>query len=248
MSLIRITALLMLIGLIAIQKISSLETTERQDQFSPYDLRREKELLNPSTNHQRPLQQNNDGFFASFDWRLRNLLSEDRSFFVSLYGGRYTDRHLATKVLMFKPIDYEDSWLKVLAIGSIFYNNSNLYNLEYEVQFGNHIGEQQHQEYNIVGIFRWLYLPDIFGNPLSLAIGNGVSYATMTPPIEEKSRTNINASKWLNYLLIEGMLSLKNNEHWHLFGRIHHRSGVFGLYNGVRGGSNIMTGGLRYSF
>jgi len=182
----------------------------------------------------------NSGVFHSF-------LRSNR-FFVSIYGGRYTDRHLASKVLMLKPIYYENSWLQVFVVGSTFFESLPYLSLEYELQIGKHVGEQYHEEINIAAILRWHYLPDILGQSISVAVGMGESYATMTPPIEQRSRTNVNATKWLNYLVIEGMISPNLFPTWHLFGRIHHRSGLFGLYNGVRGGSNIMTVGIRHNF
>jgi hypothetical protein len=35
---------------------------------------------------------------------------------------------------------------------------------------------------------------------------------------------------------------------WTLFGRVHHRSGVFGLFDGMNGGSNVVGAGIRYTF
>jgi hypothetical protein len=169
-------------------------------------------------------------------------------FFIIVYGGRYTDRHLGEKVLMLKPIYYEDSWTKTLAVGRILMERSEFYRLEFETQFTKHIGEQSHYEFNLVFAIRMRYNPFSTYMPLSLALGNGISYATEVPVIEERSRTNINATKLLNYLMLEIAAEIPKTENWELIGRIHHRSGVFGLYNGVRGGSNIMTAGLRYYF
>ncbi len=177
-------------------------------------------------------------------------LSSDSSdlsgYFLTIYGGRYTDRHLLDKVLMLKPIYYEDSWMQAIALGKNIYQKSSLFRLEVETQFANHIGEQKHYEFNVLFVFRLLNITSNFQLPFSLAFGNGLSYATEVPKIEERSRTNLNASRLLNYLLLEIATDLPSIPNWEIIGRIHHRSGVFGLFNNVHGGSNIMTIGLRY--
>lgn len=180
----------------------------------------------------------------------RKSLSAKNSqgFFITIYGGRYTDRHLGEKVLMLKPIYYEDSWLKTIALGKIIYNDSYLYRLELESQLSNHVGEQSHYEFNFLITFRLSYDTAHHSFPLSFAFGNGISYATRVPKIEESSRTNTNASKLLNYLLLEVAADIPRVSDWKIVGRIHHRSGVFGLFNNVRGGSNVMAAGIRHYF
>lgn len=168
--------------------------------------------------------------------------------FITVYGGRYTDRHLGEKVLMLKKIYYEDSWLQTIAVGKILFDNNPHFRIELEAQFANHIGEQKHYEFNFLAAFRLQYTPFSFLSPFTFAFGNGVSYATEVPVIEDRSRTNVNASQFLNYLLLEVAASHPKVSNWEMVGRIHHRSGVFGLYNGVRGGSNVMAIGLRHYF
>jgi|SRR5690554_1772612 len=174
-----------------------------------------------------------------------NLLS---GYSVTVYGGRYTDRHLRAKILKLKPIYYENSWLMSLAVSKQIFDRSDFFRLELETQFAKHIGEQKHYEFNTLLTLRLRYQTASFSFPLSFAVGNGLSYATETPVIEERSRTNVNASRFLNYLLLEIAVDLPILENWEAVGRIHHRSGVFGLYSNVRGGSNIMTVGTRYNF
>jgi hypothetical protein len=135
-----------------------------------------------------------------------------------------------------------------LAISRVILDRSDFYRLEFEAQFADHVGEQKHYEFNALITVRLRYRTEGFSLPVSFAVGNGFSYATETPAIEERSRTNVNASKFLNYLLLEIAVDVPALTNWEVVGRIHHRSGVFGLYNSVRGGSNIMTAGMRYNF
>ena len=89
-----------------------------------------------------------------------------------------------------------------------------------------------------IGLRAWL-LPR-----LSLGVVQGVSLNTSLSNFESTYRDK--ASQLLNYLAfeVEGSLSPQ----WSLVGRIHHRSGAFGIYNGVKEGSNAYLLGLRYRF
>ncbi|MCT0219064.1 DUF3769 domain-containing protein [Synechococcus sp. CS-1329] len=79
---------------------------------------------------------------------------------------------------------------------------------------------------------------------LSLGFVQGVSLNTNLSNYEDTYRER--SARLLNYLgfEIEGSLSPQ----WSMVGRIHHRSGAFGTYNGVREGSNAYLLGLRYHF
>jgi hypothetical protein len=80
----------------------------------------------------------------------------------------------------------------------------------------------------------------------SLAIGNGISYATKIPEIE--ARKHEETSNILNYLMIEMDFAVPWQSDWSIFARFHHRSGIFGLINDVSGGSNAVGLGLKYTF
>ncbi|EAQ75471.1 hypothetical protein WH5701_01445 [Synechococcus sp. WH 5701] len=79
---------------------------------------------------------------------------------------------------------------------------------------------------------------------LSLGFVQGVSLNTNLSNYESTYREK--SARFLNYLgfEIEGSFSPQ----WSMVGRIHHRSGAFGTYNGVREGSNAYLLGLRYRF
>ncbi len=77
---------------------------------------------------------------------------------------------------------------------------------------------------------------------LSFSVLEGVSYNNNASNYERTFRDKY--SKLLNYLSfeIEAALSRK----FSVVGRIHHRSGAFGFYNGTKEGSNAYLLGLRY--
>jgi hypothetical protein len=89
-----------------------------------------------------------------------------------------------------------------------------------------------------IGLRAWL-LPR-----LSVAVVQGVSFNSSLSNFESTYRDQ--ASQLLNYLAFEVEAAV--SPQWSLVGRIHHRSGVFGLYDGVEEGSNAYLLGLRHRF
>ena len=77
---------------------------------------------------------------------------------------------------------------------------------------------------------------------LSLSVVEGISFNTDVSLYEKTFREE--NSQLLNYLGFEVEAAISPD--LSLVGRIHHRSGAFGLYNGVSGGSNGYLLGLRY--
>ena len=77
---------------------------------------------------------------------------------------------------------------------------------------------------------------------LSLGLVEGVSYFTSDSNYERTYRENY--AQFLNYLGFE--LEAAVSPQLSLVGRIHHRSGAFGTYSGVREGSNAYLIGARY--
>jgi hypothetical protein len=80
----------------------------------------------------------------------------------------------------------------------------------------------------------------------SFAIGEGISYATSVPALEASSDEN--SKRLLNYLMLEASFASPNYKRLHLFVRIHHRSGMFGVYHAGNTGSNSLGLGIRYLF
>ena len=79
---------------------------------------------------------------------------------------------------------------------------------------------------------------------LNVGVVQGVSVTTSLSNFEDTFRER--SSRILNYLgfEVEGSFSPQ----WSVVGRIHHRSGAFGTFNGVKEGSNAYLLGLRYRF
>lgn len=89
------------------------------------------------------------------------------------------------------------------------------------------------------GNFPWdKYIVNTFG------IGWGVSYDTRVSTWE--SHDSDNTKRLLNFLAFETTLALPKLPQWQLVLRLHHRSGVFGLYGADNAGSNYVGVGIRY--
>jgi hypothetical protein len=120
---------------------------------------------------------------------------------------------------------------------------------ELEGQLVQHVGQQSHQEVNAVLVARWMRFPWDHRLDTRVAFGEGLSYATRTPPIEPRARRPDEQSvRLLNYLLLEIEVVVPRRERWSVFTRIHHRSGVAGLFGNVQGGSNFIGLGARYRY
>ncbi len=163
--------------------------------------------------------------------------------FVSLYGGRAFYDDLAN-ILSDK--EYVDSYVAVLAVGKGLADYKHYLRLEGEGQVAKHWGEQDHFEFNALLGLRWLPFPWDRYLDTSFAVGAGLSYATDDPEIEVEK--NDRTARLLGYLMFELGVVVPQQPKWTLFARVHHRSGAFGFFDGVSGGSNVVGAGLRYAF
>ena len=95
--------------------------------------------------------------------------------------------------------------------------------------------------------FRWERFPWNRYVPTTFAIGEGISYASKVPYRETRNSSQ-GTKKLMNYLSFELTLGIPKYPHWQIIWRIHHRSGVYGLYDAGNSGSTAVGLGLRYMF
>ena len=95
-------------------------------------------------------------------------------------------------------------------------------------------------------LFRWANFP--WNNTIntSFALAEGISYDTSIPFIEKKD--NSNTKHLLNFMVVEVTVAYPHYPRLQLVGRIHHRSGAYGLYHAGNTGSNDLSLGVRYLF
>lgn len=143
--------------------------------------------------------------------------------------------------------DFNDAYMLGVAGSRELSRWQELLALEVEGQVVMQFKKQDHGEGNLLLAARWLEFPWNDSVRTSIAVGEGISYASSVPTIETE-RSPGRTSKLLNYLLLELELAPQQQSRWSFVTRIHHRSGVFGLYNGVSLGSNLLGIGMKYRF
>ena len=100
------------------------------------------------------------------------------------------------------------------------------------------------------------YNMDFLQNRVRLGLGEGISYTSdvLWSEYNEATAEGDNYSKFLNYLDLSidfdlgRLVRYKPLENTYIGWTIKHRSGVFGLYNGVHGGSNYNTISIEKNF
>lgn len=170
----------------------------------------------------------------------------DDQWFVSFYTGQYSNTAL-NEIIRFNT-DFEDSHVYVLSLGKELGTYKKLIGYEVEGQLAWHSGEQTHGEVNAAFTLRWLPFPWDRYLDTSFAFGNGLSFATSDPELEIREGDEQETSQILYYILVELAFALPQYDSWDVFVRIHHRSSVFGLIDGITTGSNFVGFGIRYRF
>jgi hypothetical protein len=82
----------------------------------------------------------------------------------------------------------------------------------------------------------------------TLAVNTGVSLLTDFSDFERGRDSKRKNAKLLHYMGPEITFSPPNNHNVEFLFRYHHRSGVFGLFDGVVSGSTFLATGIRYRF
>ena len=103
---------------------------------------------------------------------------------------------------------------------------------------------------------KFYYNIDFWQNRVRFGLGEGLSYTSdvLWSEYEEAIREDDDYSKFLNYLDISldfdlgKLIRYKPLENTYIGWTIKHRSGVFGLFNGVYGGSNYNTISIEKNF
>lgn len=164
---------------------------------------------------------------------------------VTVYGGPGTDGGIE-EIPPYRA-RYRDAYLVAIAPSRELMPVGSHMVLGAEGQVARYYHDEAHSELNGLLFLRWLPFPWDGYVDTSAAIGDGVSWASRVPEIE-KVRSPRATSKVLNYLLLEFAFAIPAEPRWSLVLRLHHRSGVLGIFDGVRRGSNTHAVGVRYRF
>ena len=163
--------------------------------------------------------------------------------FLTVYGGAHAQDTIED-VFTFNAKFEDNDYIAVAALAREFWHYQDYISFEAEGQIGKHFNNDTFWEFNGLIIGRWHAFPWNKYVDTSLAVGDGLSCYTEISKVEKDDDDD--AQKTLNYLLFELALGLPQYPRWDLVVRIHHRSSVFGLYGA--GGSNYVTGGIKFSF
>lgn len=148
------------------------------------------------------------------------------------------------------PIEMEDHYLAGLSLARELALLGD-FTLEAELFGAHHWGPfrgdaQEYQELAGLGLLRWRDLPWDKTVDASIAFGLGVSAVSEEP--EHERRINGATDQALCAMVLEFTAALPSRPDWELAFRVHHRSGVWGLVNDVKGGSNYLLLGLKRHF
>ena len=167
-----------------------------------------------------------------------------RPWSLMLYQGFGTSTDMGETLVL--DIKTEASYFTGLVVNRKMFPFWRYFTFELEGQVLKHYGKQDHWELDGLFLLRWH--PFLLSSNLNIefAAGGGLSYATQTPVIEAEIRDT--TSQLMAYIAFEMAFTLAEYPEWTLVTRIHHRSGVFGLFNNTYGGSNYLALGLRHHF
>jgi hypothetical protein len=175
--------------------------------------------------------------------RTPTTAGRDLKWALTVYGGTSVQPDLG-HTLIFQVDRDDDTYLLVAALAREFWRCRDWFDFELEGQVGKHFDYMDQWEFNGLIVGRWNRFPWDDTIDTSIAVGEGMSYATETPKVELEDDEN--AGRWLNYLLFEFTFGLPDIPQWSLVYRIHHRSSVWGTVGA--GGSNFMCVGVKYKF
>ncbi|GBF50982.1 hypothetical protein LPTSP4_25130 [Leptospira ryugenii] len=163
-----------------------------------------------------------------------SFFSQKRS--INGFGGVFVNSDLApiSFQLDFK---YQPSYIWGFGFNQGITPRFSIFQFELEGILARHTGAMNHYEAVGVGIAR---IPNLFGSNFSLAVGEGISFASRLPRLEnwdlgyDKGRfvtDDVESRATLNYLLFEVDYSIPGfSDKTKIFSRIHHRSGIYGVF------------------
>lgn len=164
------------------------------------------------------------------------------AWYMSFYRGQVVDNSFGEIVLK-GMYNYRPSYIETLAISRELSTHLRKIDFEIEGQLGKHSGMQEHWETNLQLVFRWRMLD--YPVPVSIAYGDGLSYAEEIPQME-LALGEVDTQRLLAYFMVEldvGLPAFPLDSR--LLFRIHHRSGVYGLFCKKKCGSNFPSFGLK---
>lgn len=175
-------------------------------------------------------------------------IPEPRPYAVTVYGGQvYSSNYTET---FYNPggIEFEDTGLVALALSARLMQWDWGLSFEVEGNVAKRFGDEDYWEFNAALVARWSNFPwnDFVYTTIGIPFF-GPSYSTEISEVQ-RDKNNGDGSHWLNFFAPEITFSPPSNPNVALVVRFHHNSGMFGVYNGISGGSAAVTAGVRFRF
>ena len=144
-------------------------------------------------------------------------------------------------------IDLSSSYILAANIDYRFYKWADV-PLQFEGEFDidKHFGQAHEYEVVLAPFLRWTAFPwnqHLYTNARLGILG--ASYITGVSAWERQNSGNDKGSNFLQFGSLEATFARSERSPGEFFIRVHHRSGIFGLINGVGGGSNYLSCGFR---
>ena len=169
-----------------------------------------------------------------------------RPYFLNVLVGAGSERDFSELLTdPFSPRPTSDR-IFAISVGREFHRTADG-RLAFEVEglYAFHWPDGAYHEFGASVNARWYDFPWNHHVPTSFAIGVGPSLTTRVPPIEAERGHH---SRLLNQFNLELTGDIAQDSSLALVLRLQHRSGIFGLINGVHGGSDFLTFGLKWRF
>jgi len=117
---------------------------------------------------------------------------------------------------------------------------------EMESDIAGHFGDARQYEAVVAPFIRWTAFPwnrVLYTNVRASVLG--LSYSTGISAWEKQNSGHGKGSNFLQFGALEISFASHAESRWEVFLRLHHRSGIYGLINGVDGGSSYLAAGFR---
>jgi hypothetical protein len=174
-------------------------------------------------------------------------IAERGPFSVGLYAGElYKSQYIS---ILYRPQDIQlsPSYLVAANVDYRIYKSATI-PIQFEGEFD--VAKRFHgaNEFDVVlaPFVRWTWFPWNRLLYTNVRLGAaGLSYTSGVSAWERQNSGNNRGSNFLQFGSMEVSFAARENARSEVFVRVHHRSGVFGLINGVNGGSNYLSFGFR---
>ncbi len=120
--------------------------------------------------------------------------------------------------------------------------------IDWEVGAGQRFGNSTASEFWTAFYIKYDGFPWSNTIYMTTGVSTGLNYATSISDHEVKKGGNGTGTKLLHYFSPEITFADPDNKDFEVVARLHHRSGVFGLFDGVDGGSTFLSVGFRQHF